>query len=443
MPARICSRKPPRLAVASAIVRYTGRRTDDAERMRSVANERSGSGWAHCARDERRGGQRGVGGAAACAPDTRWWASPAASATTPPPSSAAADAAAVCAQLGIPPRGCRMRGRRSRACVVEPFVASYAAGLTPSPCVGCNARCKVPTLLRRGRRTRAATALPPGHYARIARLSDTGRFVSEVTALDARKDQSYMLSLLSPGAAGAPRAAAGRHDEGRGAHASPPTWGSRWPRSRGKPGQLLHRRRLSAVSPRARRARTSRAPSWIGAGAVLGRHEGLANYTVGQRKGIGVAGPEPYYVVEKRPATGELVVGFAQDALIDAVVVGAMNWQAFASLGEPYGAMVKLRYRSRPCACIIEPEPEPARSRQRCASPQPTTAPGQYAVLSVRRHRARRRHDRGGSIEYEEAVHHRRHGRRQVDGPQGPCGSRACRTSTSTRWVTTCSLGTR
>ena len=63
-----------------------------------------------------------------------------------------------------------------------------------------------------------------------------------------------------------------------------------------------------------------------------------------------------------------------------AVVVGDMNWQAFESLGESYGAMVKLRYRSRPCACIIEPEDD-QRVSLALRSPQPTTAPGQYAVL--------------------------------------------------------------
>ena len=104
-------------------------------------------------------------------------------------------------------------------------------------------------------------------------------------------------------------------------------------------------------------------------GNVLGCHEGLANYTVGQRKGIGVAGPEPYYVVEKRVETRELVVGFADETLIGSVVVG-----------DSYGAMVKLRYRSRPCACIIEPEDD-QRVSLALRSPQPTTAPGQYAVL--------------------------------------------------------------
>ena len=85
-------------------------------------------------------------------------------------------------------------------------------------------------------------------------------------------------------------------------------------------------------------------------------------------------------MVEKRVETRELVVGFADETLIGSVVVGDMNWQAFESLGESYGAMVKLRYRSRPCACIIEPEDD-QRVSLALRRPQPTTAPGQYAVL--------------------------------------------------------------
>jgi len=107
---------------------------------------------------------------------------------------AAADAAAVCNQLGIRHEAPECVGEFER-CVVEPFVSSYAAGLTPSPCVGCNARCKMPALVRVADEL-GCDRIATGHYARIARLSDSGRFVVK-RALDARKDQSYMLSLLS------------------------------------------------------------------------------------------------------------------------------------------------------------------------------------------------------------------------------------------------------
>lgn len=288
---------------------------------------------------------------------------------------AVADAAAVCAHLGISHvvEDCVVQFEQ---CVVEPFVESYAAGLTPSPCVGCNARCKIPALLDAADR-HGCDRIATGHYARIARLSDSGRFVVK-TALDARKDQSYMLAMLHQeqlarlvlplGAMTKVEVRVIAADLGLTVAEKPESQdncfidGDYRPflRERGvedAPGAIVDRD-----------------------GAVLGRHDGLANYTVGQRKGIGVAGSEPYYVIEKRAATGELVVGFAAEARIDGVVLGGVNWQAFSSFSDTYDAMVKLRYRSRPCACIIEAEDD-QRVSLALRSSQPTTAPGQYAVL--------------------------------------------------------------
>lgn len=288
---------------------------------------------------------------------------------------ASADAAAVCSLLGI--RHVEHPSVEPFArCVVEPFIEAYAHGLTPSPCVECNARCKVPSLLQAADELecdRVAT----GHYARIAQLAQSRRFVVK-TALDARKDQSYMLALLSQeqlarlvlplGGMTKAEVRVMAADLGLPVAEKPESQDNCFVegdyrdflRERGvedKPGDIVD-----------------------ASGTVLGRHEGLANYTVGQRKGIGVAGPEPYYVLEKRLAQNELVVGVAREALVGAVSVGSMNWQAFETLDAPRDAMAKLRYRSRPAACIMEPEGG-KRVRIALRSPQPTTAPGQYAVL--------------------------------------------------------------
>ena len=288
---------------------------------------------------------------------------------------AEADAAAVCALLGI-----RHVVRKSMAaferCVVAPFVDSYARGLTPSPCVSCNACCKIPALLDAAAE-HGCDRIATGHYARIARLTDSGRFVVK-TALDARKDQSYMLALLSQeqlarlvlplGAMTKADVRIIAADLGLSVAEKPESQDNCFVE-----GDYRDFLRARGVED---------APGDIVdcAGRVLGRHDGLANYTVGQRKGIGIAAPEPYYVVEKRAASGQLVVGFADEALIGAVRVGAMNWQACDAPVEPRGAMAKLRYRSRPVACIMEPEGG-QRVRIALQTPQPTTAPGQYAVM--------------------------------------------------------------
>ena len=290
---------------------------------------------------------------------------------------AAGDAAAVCARLGLRhvERDCAALFENA---VVQPFVDAYAAGLTPSPCVGCNACCKLPSLLAAADEL-GCESVATGHYARIAQLADNGRYVVKC-ALDAHKDQSYMLALLSQeqlarlvlplGGTTKAEVRVLAADLGLPVAEKPESQDvcfiegdyRAFLRARGvadRPGAIVDC-----------------------AGAVLGRHGGLANYTVGQRKGIGVAAPEPYYVVAKRPETCELGVGFADEARISSVLTGPVRWQALACLDGPRAASVKLRYRSRAVPCIIEPEPE-GRVRAVLREPQPTTAPGQFAVFSV------------------------------------------------------------
>ncbi|MFR9167446.1 MAG: tRNA 2-thiouridine(34) synthase MnmA [Gordonibacter urolithinfaciens] len=290
---------------------------------------------------------------------------------------AADDAAAVCARLGLRhvERDC---AALFESAVVQPFVDAYAAGLTPSPCVGCNACCKLPSLLDAADEL-GCDVVATGHYARIAQLADNGRYVVKC-ALDARKDQSYMLALLS---------------QEQLARLVLPLGGTTKAEVRvlaadlGLPvAEKPESQDVCFIEGDYRAFLRERGvddpPGAIVdcAGAVLGRHDGLSGFTVGQRKGIGVAAREPYYVVGKRSETGELVVGFADEARIANVLVGPVRWQAFVCLDEPRAASVKLRYRSRAVPCIIEPEPE-GRVRAVLREPQPTTAPGQFAVFSV------------------------------------------------------------
>ena len=100
------------------------------------------------------------------------------------------DAAAVCRRLGIP-HTVRDSTAVFQRCVVEPFVRDYATGLTPSPCVGCNATCKVPELLVAADEL-GCSHVATGHYARIAQRKDDGRFLLR-TALDDAKDQATCL----------------------------------------------------------------------------------------------------------------------------------------------------------------------------------------------------------------------------------------------------------
>lgn len=288
----------------------------------------------------------------------------------------ARDASAVCRMLGIE-HVVRDSTEAFECGVIAPFVSAYAEGRTPSPCVGCNARCKVPELVA------AADALgcdrvATGHYARIARLLESGRYVVK-TALDGAKDQSYMLSTLDQTLLGRLLLPLGGTTKAavRASALSLSLPVADKPESQdicfvtgdyadflaergvvGKPGAIVDVE-----------------------GRPLGLHAGLERYTVGQRKGIGIGGaPEPYYVLDKDFRRNRLIVGFKREAFVREVTVREVVWQAFGGLEGPMECMVKLRYRSREKACTLFPLPDGS-VRAVLAEPQELTAPGQVAVF--------------------------------------------------------------
>ena len=293
---------------------------------------------------------------------------------TPEARAAAETAAGVCARLGAEHHVIAREELFERA-VAAPFAAAYAAGLTPSPCVGCNAAVKLPALLAAADELGCA-AVATGHYARVGHLAD-GRW-AVLAALDHAKDQSYMLAALTQGQLArlvlplggmtklAVRAAAA--DLGLACADAPESQ------------DICFAPQGYRAFLAARGVTAEPGPILLPDGREVGRHQGLACYTVGQRKGIGVAGPEPYYVLAKRVADNALVVGPAAAAMLSRVETGPVNWQAVDGLNAPADAMVKLRYRSRPAACIIVPR-EDGGATVRLREPQPLTAPGQWAVF--------------------------------------------------------------
>lgn len=273
------------------------------------------------------------------------------------------------------------------AAVIRPFIESYAFGMTPSPCVECNRSCKIPSLIAAADEF-GCEYVATGHYARVTTCE--GRFAVAVAADDA-KDQSYMLSML-------PQRQLARLLLPLGSIPGGKPEVRRIANQRGLPTasksdsqdicfiEGSHVPFLEAAGIEARPG------DIVGLDAtVLGRHEGLHRYTVGQRKGIGIGGaPEPYFVVEKRPDRNELVVAFASEARMVGASVSGLNWHAAHPDGGLYDfragveCSVKLRYRQRAVACRAQ-----LRSLDGCADrvllelsePQPLTSPGQFAVL--------------------------------------------------------------
>src|SRR5687768_2317095 len=214
-------------------------------------------------------------------------------------------ARALAHRMGIPHVTLDLR-ERFRAEVVDRFLDGYAAGLTPNPCVRCNGEVRFDAMLDLATALGAAR-LATGHYARIAR-DEHGPLIRE--AADPAKDQSYMLAKLDPALldrvsfplggltkdavrqlardAGLPVADKRESQDlcfvaGLGGRAFLQRHGG--PRLR-RPGEIVDQR-----------------------GTVLGRHEGQHNYTVGQRRGLDVGGPQPLYVLRRDAAANRVVVG--------------------------------------------------------------------------------------------------------------------------------------
>jgi tRNA-specific 2-thiouridylase len=287
------------------------------------------------------------------------------------------DARAVARRLGIPYYLLNSEAEFERA-VIEPFARAYAAGRTPVPCVACNREVKFGSLLQRARAWDAA-AVATGHYARITRDAESGRFLLW-RGRDARKDQSDFLWPLTQAQLAAARFPIGAlsKDVVRAKARALGLVTAEKPESqeicfipdddyRG----FLRRRMPEAFAP---------GPILDGQGTVLGRHQGLANYTVGQRRGLGLAAGRPLYVTALDPSRNAVVVGEADRVEVEQLRAEQVNLIARPTLSGPLAVAAKIRHSHEPAAATIEPL-EPGAVLVRFERPQRAPAPGQSVVF--------------------------------------------------------------
>lgn len=261
--------------------------------------------------------------------------------------------------------------------IVSDFIDGYAQGITPNPCLNCNRSIRFGLLLEQARAV-GAEFLATGHYARLAKDND-GQ-LRLLRGVDRAKDQSYVLSVLN---------------QEQLAHAAFPVGGYQKSEIRelarkfelpiaSRPDSqdlcflagddyrnFLHRHAPEINQPGVFLDRQ---------GQRLGAHQGLANYTIGQRKGLGLTSSVPLYVLEKNPDENCIIVGPAEALEQRTLHVSGINWVCGAAPDRPVRVTVQVRYRAREVPALLTPEP-PDDAYLQLDVPVRGITPGQAAVF--------------------------------------------------------------
>lgn len=299
------------------------------------------------------------------------------------------DAAGVCEQLEVPHHVVDFR-EHFKEQIVDFLVQGYEAGVTPLPCSRCNREVKFGPMLQWAKEERGIERIATGHYARVRHgdQSENGRH-QLLRGLDARKDQSYFLYDL-------PQQALGRLVFPLGELTKPDTrleadrHGLRTAQKPESQDLCLadHHGSMKAFLDAYLPPRPGQIV--LADGQVVGEHDGIEHFTIGQRKGLGVAWSEPLHVVRLDGAMNQVVVAPRRDAARGEAVVGAVNWVSIAPPTEPLEVEVQVRYRSGPQQARLIPLPEtevdraadrPHRCRLEFAEEQFSITPGQAAVF--------------------------------------------------------------
>ena len=292
------------------------------------------------------------------------------------------DARRVAEHLGIPYYVVNQQERFEEA-VVRPFVAEYLAGRTPIPCSLCNNHLKFDQLLQTARSI-GADRIATGHYAVNEYDAGRGRWILKRPA-DLAKDQTYFLfgltqeqlahTLFPLGRLTKPevREIARRHGL---ALAEKPDSQEICFIPGGDYKQFL----TAYLEEQGERLPETAGELVASGGEVLGRHEGISNFTVGQRKGLGVSSPTPLYVLNIDPATHRVTVGADEELATRTLRARDLNWISIPELIAPMRVRIKIRHRHEPAWATLEP----AGTDEVVATfdePQRAVTPGQSAVF--------------------------------------------------------------
>lgn len=288
-----------------------------------------------------------------------------------------ADARRVCDDLGVPHYIVNVEAQFKRE-IVDHFVAAYVAGSTPNPCVRCNQYIKFGALWHHAELL-GADLLATGHYARVQRDPATGEALL-LRGADRQKDQSYALSRLSQAQLRRSIFPLGDLTKEQTRHAA----AVHGIAIAGKPESqelcFVTRDDYRAFLRRQRPGATSPGPLVREDGTAVGVHTGLTDYTVGQRKGLGLASPLPMYVTRLEPKTNTVVVGGAAALLRAEMRAVATSFIQGERPEAPVRVTAQIRYHGAELPATLVPEHDHV-VLVRFDEPQRAVSPGQAVVF--------------------------------------------------------------
>lgn len=286
---------------------------------------------------------------------------------------AAHDARRSCEALGIPHETLHAVERFDRD-IIAHFTEEYAAGRTPNPCVRCNRMIKFGALYQRANEL-GADYIAMGHYAR---LEPMGGRIALRRAVHREKDQSYVLAPLTQAQLRRALFPLGglTKDEVRRIAAE---FDLRMAKKRESQEICFVPDRKYANFLESRGGEARPGPILSVTGETLGRHRGLIHYTVGQRRGLGIAAERPYYVVRLDAARNALIVGQEEATYCERFRTLRICWGGMAPRDTPFDAWVQLRSRHEPAPAAITPVR--AGGEVLLHAPQRAVTPGQWAVF--------------------------------------------------------------
>ena len=264
-----------------------------------------------------------------------------------------------------------------RNTVVQYFIDQHREGFTPNPCIECNRHIRFDWMLKNAIAL-DADYLATGHYARIHQDSD--EIFRLRKGIDENKDQSYVLSVMGQEQLSRTKFPVGEYPKSE-VRELATKFGLNVASKKDSQdlcflGNSDYRTFLTLHAPDVMQV----GPIVRQNGDVLGEHQGLSNYTIGQRKKLGVSFSEPLYVLAMNPYKNALIVGTRDELGRDTLTATRVNWMSGIVPNAPFRAEVKIRYKAHAEPALVEPLVD-GRIRVTFDDPQRDISPGQGAVL--------------------------------------------------------------